>query len=544
MPLDGFGSKQLVQISRAVAREREARKYRTHAGFTQGAWHIIEPGTPFIDNWHLHAISAHLEAVSEGYIKLLIVNIPPRHMKSIGISVTWCPWEWGPRGKPYIRWLYASYAAPLSIRDSLKARRIIQSNWYQRLWGEQVQLAGDQNAKLRFENTATGYRLATSVGGVGTGEGGDRIVVDDPHNVNEAESEPVRKSTVEWWSKSMSTRINNAEIGAHVIVMQRVHERDLSGYELKERAQDFLKKDGEAVHLMLPAEFEKKRQCVTYIRGKEFFRDPRKIEGELLWPARFTPKYLTSLKIRLGTYGTAGQLQQRPSPEGGGIIPVGRIRLWAHDIPLPDFSFVVQSYDTAFTEKTQNDPTAHTTWGVFPYRGLNHVMLLDAWTDYLAYPKLREKALEDWFAVYGGRKGDDLHPPRRANMVLIEEKGSGISLIQDLRNAGVPVAVYNPGHADKIARGHRIGPLLECDVVWVPESKKDPGKPISWARPVVEQGRLFPNTEHDDLVDTMTQALIYLMDIGELRLPEAAEELPASRDYAAAKRARRNPYGG
>ena len=163
--------------------------------YVELAWHILEPSNPFKPGWHIDAICDHLQAVSMGQIHRLIINIPPRHMKSLAVCVFWMTWEWGPANKPENRWLYSSYADTLSIRDSRKSRIIIQSPWYQAQWGDRFKLVGDQNEKKRFENDKMGYRIATTIRGVGTGEGGDRIVVDDPHNVKEGESENRRWNT-------------------------------------------------------------------------------------------------------------------------------------------------------------------------------------------------------------------------------------------------------------------------------------------------------------------------------------------------------------
>ena len=213
--------------------------------FVRQAWHVVEPATPYIPGWHLDAICDHLEAVSRREIRNLLINMPPRHMKSLAVSVFWPCWEWATW--PERKWLFSSYAASLSIRDSLKCRRLIESPWYQANWGDRFQLTGDQNAKQRFENNKSGYRLATSVGGTATGEGGDRIVVDDPHNVNEAESDLVRRGVIDWWDQVMSTRLNDPKTGAKVIVMQRVHEADLAGHVLAQGGYE---------HLCLPAEYE------------------------------------------------------------------------------------------------------------------------------------------------------------------------------------------------------------------------------------------------------------------------------------------------
>jgi hypothetical protein len=163
--------------------------------FVRQAWQIVEPSTPFVPGWHIDAIIEHLEAVSRGEIRNLLINVPPRHMKSLLVSVFWPAWEW--IRWPERRWLYSSYAASLSIRDSVKCRRLIESTSYRRFWGDRFKLTTDQNTKARFDNDRSGYRISTSVGGAATGEGGDRIVYDDPHNVQEAESDSVRKATID-----------------------------------------------------------------------------------------------------------------------------------------------------------------------------------------------------------------------------------------------------------------------------------------------------------------------------------------------------------
>lgn len=294
------------------------------------AWHVVEPATPFVDGWHLHAICEHLEAVSRGEIRNLLINMPPRHAKSLLVSVFWPCWEW--IGHPARRWLFSSYAISLSIRDSLKCRRLIESPWYRRNWGHVFQMAGDQNAKGRFENDKTGYRLATSVGGTATGEGGDYVVCDDPHSVLEAESDAVRAGTITWWDETMSTRGNDPKTVARVIVMQRVHEHDLAGHVLERGGYE---------HLCLPAEYE--GSAGTTSIG---WRDPRTVEGELLWPERFGPEELEALKATLGIYATAGQLQQRPAPRGGGMFE----RAWFEIVgALPVGCAFVRYWDKAGT---------------------------------------------------------------------------------------------------------------------------------------------------------------------------------------------------
>ncbi|HEY4313614.1 MAG TPA: phage terminase large subunit [Pirellulales bacterium] len=295
--------------------------------FVVEAWPVVEPGTRLVSTWHVRAVCDHLEACTRGQIRRLVINIPPRCMKSLLVSVFWPAWVWTTR--PHTRWLFASYAHHLSLRDSLHCRDIIQSTWYRRRWGDRFALRDDQNQKTRFDNDKTGFRLASSTGGVGTGEGGDFIVADDPHNVTQAESDTQREAVLHWWDQSMSTRGNDPRTVCHVVVMQRLHERDLAGHLLEQGGYE---------HLCLPMEFEPGRRCTTSVG----WQDPRQKENALLCPTRFPWPAVQELKRRLGLYGTAGQLQQRPAPLDGGlfqrswfrIVPVGpqgcvrRVRYW------------------------------------------------------------------------------------------------------------------------------------------------------------------------------------------------------------------------
>jgi len=234
-------------LTRANVRIKVERELATRSlrEFVSQAWSIVEPSRVFIPGWHIDAIIDHLEAVSYGHIRRLLINVPPRHMKSLLVSVFWPAWEW--TRWPERRWLYSSYAANLSARDSLVCRRLIESPWYRARWGHIFVLTGDQNVKTRFENNRSGYRLSTSVGGSVTGEGGDRLVCDDPHKVDEVESDGVRKGTLDWWDTTMSTRVNDPKTTAMVVVAQRCHQQDLSGHLLEQGGWE---------HLCLPAEYE------------------------------------------------------------------------------------------------------------------------------------------------------------------------------------------------------------------------------------------------------------------------------------------------
>ena len=492
--------------------------------FVKQSWHVVEPGVPFMESWHIEEICEHLEAVSAGEIHRLLINIPPRHSKSTIVSVMWPAWEW--ITDPAQKFLCASYSGTLSTRDNLKTRRLLQSPWYQERWGHMFKFAGDQNAKQRFENDKTGYRLATSVGGTATGEGGSRLILDDPHGAQAAQSEAMRESDLEWFDMVWSTRLNNPKTDAMVTVMQRLHERDISGHILSDI------KGWE--HICIPAEWDGKHRKT--ILGAY---DPRKVKGELICPDRFGDKEITMLKQLLGEYGTAGQLQQDPAPVSGGILKTKYFGLWSADDGLPPFEYILQSYDCAFTEKTTGDPTACTVWAMFTHKGERNAMLIDAWDEHLSYPDLRAKAIKDWTTEYGGMSKESPHSrARRPDRILVEAKASGQSLLQDLRLAKVPAVGYNPGKADKISRAHQAAPTLELGLLWIPESKKNRGQPVSWSAAFLKQLAKFPVAEHDDYVDTFTQAVIYLKDDGWFELP-MAKDIDERREP---KRERVNPY--
>lgn len=325
---DFLTSRDFVEIEREYCTRRLVN-------FVERAWHVVEPSTKYTPGWHINAICEHLEGVSDGSIRNLLINIPPRHAKSLLLAVFWPCWEW--TLTPCTRWLFSSYAQQLSIRDSAKCRRLIQSPWYQSLWGDKFKLSDDQNAKMRFENNATGYRLATAVGAAATGEGGDIVAVDDPHSAQQASSPVQRESALVWWDETMSTRLNDARTGRKVIVMQRLHERDLSGHVLDKGGYE---------HLCLPAEFESARRCSTSIG----WVDPRTEEGELLWPERMGSDQIAERKRDLGEYGYVGQYQQRPAPRGGGMFPIDRFNISPHAVDQTKIASSVRYWDKAGTE--------------------------------------------------------------------------------------------------------------------------------------------------------------------------------------------------
>lgn len=500
--------------------------------FSKAAWHVLEPGVPLRWGWALDAICEHLTAITDGEIFRLLINLPPGCMKSLLVGVMWPAWEWTRPELRSMRYLGVSHKIPLATRDNMKCRRLIKSEWYQRRW--KVILTSDQNAKTQFYNSDTGFRESMAFVSM-TGSRGDRVILDDPLSVHDGNSMAAIDEGRRTFTETVPTRVNNDK-SAIVGITQRVAEEDTSGI--------IISRDLGYTHLMLPMRFEKERRCRTSIG----FVDPRKEDGELIFPERFSENDVKNLERTLGEYAVACQLQQRPVPRGGGMFKDKYLKIW--DTDLPDFIYVIQSYDTAFTADTANDPTACTVWGVFyhPQRKINCALLLDAWDDHLTYPQLRKAMLEGWTTTYGGRDisqgmTDPRHPGRRADSVLIENKGSGISMLIDLRSAGVPAMPYNPGKKDdKVARAFQIMALYELELCYVIESKKEPGLPIKWARAFIsELSKFGPGTTgRDDYCDSFTQAVLFMRDNNLLASPRIEEE-EEEEDYRSSVN-KRNPY--
>lgn len=427
---------------------------------------------------------------------------------------------------PHVRFIGASHEGGLATRDNMKMRRLIASDWYQRLWP--TVLTNDQNEKTYFENDKTGWRQSCPVKSM-TGRRGDRVLWDDPHSVEDAHSVAALESANRVFRETLPTRLNNPEKSAIIILMQRLNQKDVSG--------EILAGDLGYEHLCLPMEWEAPRKKT--ILG---FVDPRKHVGELLFPGRFPAEVVERDKKIMGSYAVAGQFQQRPSPAGGGIIKTDNFRLWSANKPIPDLFLIVQSYDTAFTEKTTGDPTGCQVWGIFEHAGQRNVLLLDCWNEHLGYPALKKRVMDDWQARYGGEKNNLMKPSRKADIVLVEAKGSGQSLLQDLRLSNIPAVAYNPGKADKISRAHMCTPLLESGVFWVLESAKNAGRPRTWAQPFLAQLEQFPAGEHDEMIDCWTQTTIYLRDTGQLEVAVVPDDEVDERDYSRPSH-RSNPYG-
>lgn len=330
--------------------------------FVKGAWHLVEPTQVFEDNWHVVALCSVLEQIYAAqcrhrpfaHLLRTIVNIPPGTMKSLLIEVFFPAWVWAKNPKK--RFLTASYGQHLTTRDNLRCRQIIESPWYQEKWP--VKLLDDQNTKTRYNTTDSGWRIATSVNGVGTGEHPDFIIIDDPTSAAQAMSAIERTSANDWFDRTVSTRLGRHP--AIIVVMQRLHEDDLAGHLLKRGGWTLVRwpmryekctcpdqqmPDGQEMHP------DEGRRCPLHKADplwRRDTRDPRTTMGQLLFPALFPEEKVRQLELDLGPYGAAGQLQQRPSPEGGGLFKMEWFK-FVDALPAGP-KRVVRGWDTAGTE--------------------------------------------------------------------------------------------------------------------------------------------------------------------------------------------------
>ncbi|MBV9849829.1 MAG: phage terminase large subunit [Armatimonadetes bacterium] len=445
---------------------------RSLAEFVRQGWPLLEPGTPLIWNWHLDAICEHLEAVTRGQIQRLLINIPPGHMKSLAVSVFWPAWEWVVA--PETRSLFASYAMELAIRDSVRCRDLIQSDWYQEAFAPEWQLRGDQNLKSYFENTEKGFRFCLSVGGRATGFRGNKVVVDDPLNAKETYSESAREACLFWWDKVMSTRLNDPRTGTRVIIMQRLHESDLSGHVLKAGGYE---------HLCLPSEFDPSRRSRTCIG----WEDPRREDGELLFPEVFTRPVLDQAKKDLGPIDYAGQHGQLPAPMEGAMFQAH----WFRRAPAaPAKMDLVRYWDKAGAKPGKGDWTVgllmgkdadRVYWIVDVVRGQwqaderNQVILETAKTDRQKYGRGRVHTYIE-------------QPPGLAK----ESTDAVVRMLAGFHAEGDPV------HRDKIERAEPVSSQARAGNLHLVEA--------DWNAPYLAVMTVFPNGQHDDDVDATSGA--------------------------------------
>ena len=523
---------------------REERKLQQNLdggllAFVRYFWHILEPSTPFVEGWVLECLCGHLEAITrketvilkgeERRLNRLLANVPPGFMKSLLVNVFWPAWEWGPAGLPHLRYVCFSYGSELTERDNAKFRDLIMSPAYQEMWGHVFKVTRD--GQIRVTNDKMGFKFATSKDGVGTGERGDRVLLDDPHKIKGTkESDEARQSTVTWVREGMQNRLNNLEESVIVIIMQRVHQDDTSQAIIDEYADEYC-------IFQVPMEFEPGRHF-THLAG---WADPRVYDGELAWPERYGERVLRS--YRRQPYLWAGQYQQRPSPRGGGLL---KEDFWQpYEVPpsmMYDIVpiFTLAALDTAYKEKEENDFNALTVWTVYDdaKTGDRRVMLTDAWKKKLPlhgkrvdrHPDETENAyvmraskhwgLLEWvnftcsrrhvnrLIIEDASRGHDVqaeirrvYRSRNWRTVLVKPVGDKWDRVQSVVDIFADEMVYVPGGF--VCSGHGKSHCQKCpptnDWQW-----------RDWAQMVIEDCSAFPRGAHDDVVDTVAMALKHL----------------------------------
>jgi len=491
---------------------------RSFYEFVKHGWIYLE-GREFVDGWVVGALCDHVQAVYNLEIRKLLYNGPPRTGKSIILNAALPAWVWAK--DPGFRFLYATYNQDLTIRDSDACRELIESNWYQSLWGDRYKLSKRVANKKRFNTNQKGSRVSAGIGGKITGEGGDINVLDDPNNILEIHSEKIRKTTNDWFDFTFSSRFQRAATARVIVSQQRGHMQDVSGHI---QAKD----DPSWIHLCLQMEFEKTRRCVTIplFGNKNTWMDPRKEEGDLLFPELIPMQAVEEQKRNWNydPYTIASQYQQWPTPSEGGILKEDWFQIYKLR-DLPDFKFIMQSWDTALTKGATSCFSACTTWGVFEEKGIRNVMLLSAFQAKLDFAELMDMAKRlayDYNDVY-----IDDAPSVYKNSphnILIEGKANGHSLFQMLQKLNLPVALFNPTkYGDKISRCHQISHYVQNGLVWLTADYKKKFEYLTEDSDILlNAARNFPMDEDSaDIIDSMTQALIELSRWNELKSREA-----------------------
>lgn len=500
----------------ALLEEKEKRACkRSLFQFVRSSFHLLEPGRKYLHNWHIEAMAEHLEAINRRQIRRLVINLPFRGMKSLVCGVAWPVWTWIQDEQPdtwlgsKTRFLTLSYASNLAIRDAVKSRYLMQTPWFQERWGEKVKFRADQNEKSYYENEWLGYRLAMGFDSSATGRDGDIQIVDDPHDAIKAMySDTERQSAIEAWDQKLASRLTDLDKGAQVIVMQRLHPNDLSGHVLAQGGWE---------HLNLPLEYSPSKRVVTSIGWK----DPRSKDKENMWPERYTPDVVAEAKTRLGKNGWLAQMQQEPVPMGGTLLNLEWFKRFTIDplamVKARKFRRVIQFWDTAQKDKEINDPWVGSTWGE-DHEG--HYWLLDVFRDRMDYPT-GKRVVANYFAKW---------KPQGCTAVIIEDKSTGSSLLQELPQArpAIPVVGMLP-EKDKLTRMSVESPAIEAGLVHIPQT-------ATWLHDWEMEISLFPASETKDQVDNLSMALRYFR--------ENSTKLLAGFVGAAEAGRRASPYAG
>jgi predicted phage terminase large subunit-like protein len=441
------------------------------SSFIERCFYQLNPNVKFLMNWHIEVIANKLEECRRGRIRRLIINVPPRSLKSLAASIAFPAWVLG--HNPSAQLLCVSYAQDLSDKFARESRSIMTSSWYQRLFS--TRLSSQKQSVGEFVTTSNGYRLATSVGGVITGRGADFLIIDDPLKPEEAESEAQRKAANEWYDNTLYSRLNDKQNGCIILIMQRLHEDDLVGHVLAQEDWE---------HICFPAIAEESEEFViTTPFGQRCFIQK---EGDVLHPEREPLAVLQHLRRTLGERNFAGQYQQAPAPPGGAMVKEEWFRRYAPNEQPVRFEQVVQSWDTANKVTELSDYTVCTTWGIRN----KQIYLLDVFRRRMEFPELK-RAVKDRAKLF------------QASVILIEDKASGTQLIQELNREGLHQVKPCKPEKDKIMRMHAQTPTIEGGFVYVPRE-------APWLAGYLHELTIFPGAKYDDQADSTSQALEWI----------------------------------
>jgi predicted phage terminase large subunit-like protein len=457
-----------VEIMNLTTNEYHALLRRDLYTFIARTFYELNPETEFKPNWHIEVIADELEKCARGETTRLIINVPPRSLKSQAASVAFPAWLLGQ--KPSAQIICASYGQDLANKHAMDCRAVLSSGFYRSIFP--TRLSSQRQAVQEFMTTQKGVRLATSVGGVLTGRGADFIIIDDPLKPDEALSETQRNAANDWYDHTLYSRLNDKKTGCIILIMQRLHEDDLVGHVMNQ---------GNWKILRFPAIAEENESYA--IQTTLGFRRFRRRVGEALHPDRESLEILQDIRETQGEYNFAGQYQQAPAPLGGGMVKAGWFKTYtANELP-PKFEMIFQSWDTANKPTELSDYSVCTTWGIKQ----THIYLLHVFRRRMDYPALKRAVVEQVVA-------------HQAKEIIIEDKASGTQLIQELVHEGVHgVKRYEP-KMDKIMRMHNVSSTIENGFVHLPEKAE-------WLPEYLHELTTFPKSKHDDQADSTSQAL-------------------------------------
>ena len=436
--------------------------------FIERSFYELNPTTPFLSNWHLEVIASELEACRRGETKRLIINVPPRSLKSHCASVAFPAWLLG--HNPSAQIIVASYAQELANKLSSDCRTLFASSFYRDLFS--AQLSTQRQALQELTTTRNGFRMATSVGGVLTGRGADFIIIDDPLKPDEALSDSQRKTCNDWFDHTLYSRLNSKRDGCIILIMQRLNENDLVGHVLG-------LEPWKVIRFPAIAEEDETHAIETPYGIHRFERRA----GEALHPEREPLDVLNHIREALGEYNFAGQYLQAPSPLGGGLVKAEWFKTYTAAEEPQKFEMILQSWDTANKPTELSDYSVCTTWAIRE----KHIYLLNVCRKRLGYPELK-RTVREQAEVFGPQT------------ILIEDRASGTQLIQELISEGLyAVKKYEPTH-DKITRMNYVSNMIENGLVHLPEKS-------CWLAEYIHELTAFPRGKNDDQADSTSQAL-------------------------------------